>query len=128
VHRRMQRHCFRVRGGTNLNCTFQLKHFFSHSCTAYQRLKFCVRSLLDGPSKREKFCVRFRPDKLDHPLDHKWRSDVKTESQGWPAYPWRSVDINLVIRLLRTRKDERIGKWRKLHIEEFCDFFHNMCV
>jgi hypothetical protein len=35
----------RVRGGANLNCTFQIWAIFSHSCTAYRQLKFCFQSL-----------------------------------------------------------------------------------
>jgi hypothetical protein len=54
------------RGGANLNCTFQLWAIFSHPCAAYEQLKFCVQSLLDGLCKRAKFQVRFRPDQPDH--------------------------------------------------------------
>jgi hypothetical protein len=41
----------RVRGGANLNCTFQLTANCSQPCTAYQQLKFCEQSLLDGLCK-----------------------------------------------------------------------------
>jgi hypothetical protein len=52
----------------NLNCTLQIWAIFSHPCTVYRQLKFCVQSLLHGLCKREKFRVRFRPDKPDHSL------------------------------------------------------------
>jgi hypothetical protein len=55
-----------VHGGVNFNCTFQLWTIFSHPCTMYQQLKFCVQSLLDRLCKRAKFQVWFRPDKPDH--------------------------------------------------------------
>jgi hypothetical protein len=58
----------RVRGGANLNCTFQLRAIFSHPCIAYRRLKFCIQQLTDVLCKRAKFKVRFRPDKPDHSL------------------------------------------------------------
>jgi hypothetical protein len=41
----------RVHGGANLNCTFQIWAIFSHPCTVYRQLKFCVQSLLDGLCK-----------------------------------------------------------------------------
>jgi hypothetical protein len=50
----------------NLNCMFQLWAIFSHPCAAYEQLKFCVQSLLDGLRKQAKFQVRFRPDQPDH--------------------------------------------------------------
>jgi hypothetical protein len=58
----------RVRRGRNLNCTFQILAIFSHPCTAYRQLQFCVQSLLDGLCKRAKFQVRFRPFRPDHSL------------------------------------------------------------
>jgi hypothetical protein len=57
-----------VRGGANLNRTFQIWTIFSHPCTAYRQLKFCVQSLLDRLCKHAKFQARFRPDKPDHSL------------------------------------------------------------
>jgi hypothetical protein len=69
-YRAIARHTavMRVCGGANLNCTFQVWAIFLHPCAAYRQLKFCVQSLLDGLCKREKFQVRFRPDKPDHSL------------------------------------------------------------
>jgi hypothetical protein len=64
-----------VHGGANLNCTFQIWAIFSHPCTVYRQLKFCVQSLLVGLCKRAKFRVT---DK-DHSL----------VSQGCP-YPAKS--------------------------------------
>jgi hypothetical protein len=58
----------RVRGGANLNCTVQLRAIFSHPCTAYQQLEFCVQSLLERLCKHANFQARFRPDKPDHSL------------------------------------------------------------
>jgi hypothetical protein len=55
-------------GGKNLNHTFQIWAISSHSCTAYQQLKFCVWLLLDGLCKWAKFQVRFQPDQLGHSL------------------------------------------------------------
>jgi hypothetical protein len=74
IHQGIQCHCFRraasmrMHGGAKLNCTSQLRAVFSHSCTMYQQLKFCVQSLLDRLCKHSEFQVRFRREKLGHSL------------------------------------------------------------
>jgi hypothetical protein len=49
----------RVRGGANLKCTFQIWAIFSHPCTSYRQLKFCVQSLLDGLCSEQNFSWGF---------------------------------------------------------------------
>jgi hypothetical protein len=41
---------------------------FSHPCTAYRQLKFCLQWSLDGLCKWVQFQVRFLPDKPDNSL------------------------------------------------------------
>lgn len=54
----------RVHGGTNLNCTFQLRAILPHPYAVYQELKFYVQSALDWLCKWAKFQVWVPPDQL----------------------------------------------------------------
>jgi hypothetical protein len=85
----------RVRGGANLNCTFQIWAIFSHPWTAYRQLKFCVQSLLDGLCKRANFQARFRHDK---PLVSQCAKSVSSvKGQKWEA----RAAVDSVLRPLR---------------------------